>query len=161
MISWEYMAGMIDADGSIGTTTTGAKRNVVGRVIIANTNQEFLYTLKAQFGGTISIRKQGAKEGWKPFGSISWTNRQAEHILVNILPFLLIKKKQAELCLELIQMKNASKNERYDYIPKSVEGLNGRVVAQLKPEVRAKETKIREMITSLNKRGVPVNGTSL
>ena len=156
MISWEYLAGMIDADGSIGTTTTGATRNLVGRVIIANTNQEFLYTVKSQFGGTVTIRKKGAKEGWKPFGSIAWTNRQAEIILENVLPFLIIKKKQAELCLELIQMKNLAKNERYDYVPRSVEGLSGRVVAQLKPEIRLRENEIRASITELNKKGVSI-----
>lgn len=157
MITWEYMAGMIDADGSIGTTTTGTKRNVVGRVIIANTNHEFLHTLKAQFGGTVSVRKKGHKENWKPFGSISWTNRQAEIILENVLPFLIIKQKQAKLCLELIRMRDVAKNERYDYIKSSVEGLSGRVVAQLKPEIRMRETEIRENITALNKKGVIVD----
>lgn len=159
MISWEYMAGIIDADGCINTTKTGAKRNVVGRVTIANTNQEFLHTLKTQFGGTVSIRKTGAKKGWKPYGSISWTNRQAEHILLNVLPFLLIKKKQAELCLELIQMRNTSKKERYDYVFNPVTKLPGRVVAQLKPEIRNREETIGEMIRDLNKIGVPVDGT--
>jgi hypothetical protein len=152
------MAGMIDADGSIGTTTTGANRNVVGRVIIANTNQGFLYTLKAEFGGTVTINKKGHKEGWKPFGSISWSNRQAEIILTNVLPFLIIKKQQAELCLELIQMRNLTKSERYNYIPRPVAKMTGRSVAELKPEIRAREEEIGALIRVLNKKGVPVNG---
>ena len=147
---------MIDADGSIGTTKTGANKNVVGRVIIANTNHEFLYKLKDEFGGSVSTKKVGAKEGWKPFGSISWTNRQAEKILLNVLPFLIIKKKQAELCLELIQMRNLSKRERYDYLPNPVTGLAGRVVANLKPEIRKREDEISEIIKGLNKKGVSV-----
>ena len=157
MISWEYMAGMIDADGCINTTKTGVNRNVVGRVTIANTNHMFLQTLKDEFGGTLALRKQGAKKGWKPYGSISWTNRQAEHIIKNVLPFLIIKKRQAELCLELIQMRNISKRDRYDYVPTPVTGLPGRVVAQLKPEIRQRETEIGEMIRALNKKGVPIS----
>jgi hypothetical protein len=156
-ISWEYLAGMIDADGSIGTTLTGANKNVVGRVIVANTNHDFLRTLKEEFGGSLSLRKVGAKEGWKPFGSISWTNRQAEVILVNVLPFLLIKKKQAELCLELIQMRNLPKSDRYIYIPRPVAKMSGRSVTELKPEIRQREEEIGSLIRELNTRGVPVN----
>lgn len=157
MISWQYLAGMIDADGSIGTTRTGAKRNVVGRVMVANTNQEFLYTLKNEFGGTVSIRDKGHKKNWKPFGLICWSNRQAEIILENVLPFLIIKKKQAELCIELIQMRNASKKERYNYISNPVVGLKGRVVAQLKPNIRAREEELSALIKSLNTKGISIN----
>ena len=154
MISWQYLAGMIDADGSIGTTRTGIKRNVVGRVIVANTNQEFLYTLKNEFGGSVSIRAKGHKENWKPFGAICWSNRQAEIILENVLPFLIIKKKQAELCIELIQMRNLSKRERCDYVSSSTVGLKGRVTAQLKLEIRAREEELSALIRSLNTKGI-------
>jgi hypothetical protein len=157
-ISWEYLAGMIDADGSIGTTTTGSNKNIVGRITVANTNQSFLYTLKENFGGSVSIRKTGAKEGWKPYGSITWSNRKAENILINVIPFLIIKKQQAELCLELIQMRNLTKTERYAYIPRPVAKMTGRSVAELKPEIRAREEEIGALIRVLNTRGVPVHG---
>jgi hypothetical protein len=156
-ISWEYLAGMIDADGSIGTTLTGANRNVVGRVIVANTNQNFLHTLKEHFGGYVMINKKGFKENWKPYGCITWTNRKAELILTNVLPFLIIKKKQAELCLELIQMRNLPKNERYTYVPRPVAKMSGRSVTELKPEIRQREEEIGSLIRELNTKGVPVS----
>ena len=148
---------MIDADGSIGTTLTGANRNVVGRVIVANTNHDFLRTLKEEFGGSLSLRKVGAKEGWKPFGSITWSNRQAEVVLTNVLPFLLIKKEQAKLCLELIQMRDLPKNKRYTYISRPVAKMSGRSVAELKPEIRQREEEIGALIRQLNTKGVPVD----
>ena len=154
LISWEYLAGIIDADGSIGTTKTGTNKNVVGRVIVANTNHEFLTILKNEFGGNLSLRKEGHKPGWKPYGSLTWSNRQAEIILENIYPFLIIKKKQAELCLELIRMRNLSKSDRYNYVPKSTAKFMGRTVTELKPEIRQREEEIGTLIRSLNTKGV-------
>lgn len=156
MISWEYLAGMIDADGSIGTTRTGANRNVVGRVIVTNTNHDFLRILKEQFGGSLNLRSIGSKENWKPYGSIIWTNRGAEMILEQVLPYLIIKKRQAELCLELIQMRNLPKSERCDYVPTPTATMPNRVLAQLKPDIREREEAIGAMIRELNKKGVSV-----
>ena len=156
-ISWEYLAGMIDADGSIGTTRTGKNRNVIGRVALANTNHEFLKTIQAQFDGNLYLSKKGSKPGWKPYGSLHWTNRFAEKILIEIIPFLIIKQEQGKLCLELIQMKDLSKRERYDYVPSPTTGLTGRVVAQLKPEIRKREDDIGALIRSLNTKGVPID----
>lgn len=156
MISWQYLAGMIDADGSIGTTRTGRKRNVVGRVIVANTNQAFLYTLKDNFGGTVSIRDKGSKEGWKPFGSIAWSNRKAEMILSNTLPYLIIKAEQAKLCLELIRMRDLSKSERFVYEKHPQKNFTERTLATLKPEIRAREEFLATELKRLNKKGVPI-----
>lgn len=149
MISWEYLAGMIDADGSIGTTKTGKNKNIVGRVIVANTDHDFLRTLQNQFDGYISLRSVGQKENWKPFGCITWSNRKAETILENVKPFLLIKQRQAELVLELIRMKNAPKSERFDYTKH-----NSGAFAVLKPEIKTRETEIASTISLLNKKGI-------
>jgi hypothetical protein len=153
MISWQYLAGMIDGDGSIGTTRTGRKRNVVGRVIVANTDQRLLYALKDSFGGTVSIRDKGSKEGWKPFGSIAWTNRQAEKILDNTLPYLIVKAEQAEICLSLIRMRDISKKERYTYERVQTINLVNRSVMTLKPEIREIEEMYARQLNVLNKKG--------
>lgn len=78
MISWQYLAGLIDGEGSIGTTRTGKHRNVIGRVIITNTDTLLLELLRKDFGGSVSIRKTGSKPGWKPLGHIAWANRGAQ-----------------------------------------------------------------------------------
>lgn len=154
MISWEYLAGMVDADGSIGSTRTGKEKNIVGRVIVTNTNHEFLSLLKEQFGGSLSLRKKGHKHNWKPFGSLTWTNRQALYILQNIQPFLLIKKTQASICIELIKMKDAPKSERCDYHIRCDKNGRNRAVARLKPKIIMQEQKLSAMMNDLNKKGV-------
>lgn len=141
MISWQYLAGLLDGEGSIGTTKTGRRRNVIGRVQIANTDTVLLELLRAEFGGSISVRKTGAKPGWKPFASIAWTNRGAQRVLEGTLPYLLVKRSQAELCLRLIKMRDDPKSERYDYfrtqgghcrIKDSVANVQDAIVVQLK-----------------------------
>ena len=149
MISWEYLAGMIDADGSIGTTKTGKNGNIVGRVMVTNTNHDFLRTLQKEFGGYLSLRDKGSRPNWKPFGCITWSNRKAQVILENISPFLLIKKAQAELVIELIKMKDMPKSERCDYFKKDIGAIT-----ILKPEIIKRELEIALAINTLNKKGV-------
>lgn len=153
-ISWQYIAGIIDGEGSIGTTRTGKYRNVVGRVVVANTDSRLLYALQTVHKGTISIRPRGAKDGWKPFGSIAWSCRQAEYLLEKVLPFLIIKKEQALICLELIRMRDKSKQERFDYVKSPIQIFQNRVVVQLKPEIRRKEEYLTTELRRLNKRGI-------
>lgn len=147
MISWEYLAGMIDADGSIGTYFTKSGRVV--RVVIANTNHEFLKELQKQFGGSLSLREKGQKENWKPFGSITWSRIQAGIILKNIFPHLLIKKEQASTALDLLEYRKRPKNERLYYVRKEI-GAFGKI----KPEVLEIEEGFAKRIYKLNKKGV-------
>lgn len=141
MISWQYLAGLLDGEGSIGTTRTGKHRNVIGRVMITNTDTVLLELLRAEFGGSVTIRAIGSKPGWKPCAHISWTNRGAQKVLEGVLPYLLVKRSQAELCLELIRMRDVPKGERYDYfrtqgghcrIKDSVADTQDAIVVQLK-----------------------------
>jgi hypothetical protein len=157
-ISWQYLAGFLDGEGSIGTTRTGKYRNVVGRVTIANTDQRLLELLKTQFGGTISRRAQGSQPGWKPFASITWTNRGAQRLLEQVLPYLIAKRPQAELCLQLIRMRDVPKNERCEISLKPSTSRSGRspVVGRIRPEVFAIEVRIAEQLKALNRKGVPV-----
>lgn len=157
-ISFQYMAGMIDGEGCIGTTRTGRCRGTVGRLTIANTDHQFLILLKSEFGGTLRLNDRGTKIGWRAYGSITWSNRQALLILEAVLPFLLIKKRQAELCIELIRMRDAAKNERYEYrrrapagAPPTLGSHPGGLV--LRPEVIEQETRLAAAIRSLNRKG--------
>lgn len=154
MIHVAYLAGMIDGEGCIGTTRTGKARSLVARVTIANTNHACLRSLKESFGGSVTVRAKGAKETWKPFGAICWTNRDAQRVLEATLPYLLIKKPQALLALELIKMRDVPKSERCDYIPAPVEGAPNRRFARVKPHVRLMEESIAAQLKHHNKKGV-------
>ena len=155
-ISWQYLAGFLDGEGSIGTTRTGKLRNVVGRVTIANTDHAILELIKSQFGGTITRRERGNKPGWRPFCSISWTNRSALSLLEGVLPYLILKRAQAELCIQLIRMKDQPKSERCVFVHTPTRGFPSRILARISPEVQAAEQAIAMQIKEMNRKGVPI-----
>lgn len=158
MISWEYLAGIIDGEGSIGTTKTGYPPNIVGRVIVANTDLRLLTALNEFFGGYMTVRSKGQKSNWKPFATLTWTGRQAEKILVGARPFLIIKGEQADLCLELIRMRDVSKDIRCERV--TITAVDGRKVPslRLRPEIREQEEALAAEIRRLNTKGVKVEG---
>jgi hypothetical protein len=151
---WAYLAGLIDGEGSIGTTRTGKRGDIVGRLIIANTNHDFLRMLQARFGGgSLNLKKAGQKEGWRPYGNIAWTQLQARKLLEATLPYLFIKRRQAELCLDLMRMRDWPKGKRYflKYGP-SARQISPFLV--VRSEVRALEEQIAASIRELNRKGV-------
>ena len=152
-ISWQYLAGFLDGEGSIGTTHSGKSRLVTGRVTIANTNHELLHLLKAQFGGSVSVRKAGSKPGWRPFGSVTWTGRKAQYILERVLPYLILKREQAELCLQLIRMRDQPKSVRFDWVHRPLPKMPSRHFCIVKPEVVAQEMALAARMKELNRKG--------
>ena len=151
---WAYLAGIIDGEGSIGTTRTGKYRNVVGRLIVANTNEALLHTLKQRHGGTITKRKKAFGEGWKPFCSIAWTNRGALRILETVLPYLIVKRPQAEVCIRLIRMRDRPKNERFIFIHDPCPGMPSRHNMRVRPEVSEQEFSLAVQLKTLNRKGI-------
>lgn len=100
---WIRLAAFIDGEGSILINERrSAKRTNWGswlRVVIANTDPRLPRWLLLTFGGTIVVARRRAKENHRY--AIKWhvSCRQAEELLRECLPFLLIKKEQAEIAL--------------------------------------------------------------
>lgn len=76
---------------------------IVARVEVSNTDIRMIRWLKANFGGNIlwSNRKHTLSGKWKPLYRISYAGHSVEKILGFALPYLQIKREQAELALEL------------------------------------------------------------
>ena len=99
-----YLAGIIDGEGYIGIGmnkgTDNRQPQYVLRISIAQSNQPFLVCLRDKWGGLGSIcvnrSPRQAKVGYRWHISAN----QAASILEDILPYLVIKKPQAELALE-------------------------------------------------------------
>lgn len=153
MITNAYLAGIIDGEGSIGTTKTGTPRHIVIRVVIANTNVHLLDRLQIDFGGTFSVRERGHQPGWKPFASLAWTGRGAESILKRVLPYLIVKRAQALIALELMEGRNRPRSERLAYRHVPAPGMPSRIVGELRPEIAAKEEAYAVELRRLNKKG--------
>lgn len=98
-----YMAGIIDGEGSISVnqqTQKGHKYNYL-RVEVANSNPVLAPYMKRITGyGSIYIMKHLNPE-WKD--RINWAvfGFNAGNLLSDILPYLIVKKKQAEYGLKL------------------------------------------------------------
>lgn len=112
-----YCAGIIDADGTIGIKRSTYAMRVRGdagapvfseRICVKQVTPEAVDLLKRLFGGCRGIDSPSAKRG-KPLHVWQVTDRQAVTCLRSVLPYLRIKRMQAENCLALREVKEQSK----------------------------------------------------
>lgn len=107
-----YIAATVDCEGTLGAGEHCNRGNWTIRayLVVGNTNVNLLNWLYYTSGiGSIGNGNNHPKEGHKP--SFVWRvtgGRQLQWLLKIIYPYLIIKKKQAELLLELTEMKSLS-----------------------------------------------------
>ena len=98
-----YVAGIIDGEGSIYLVNThnGYKnhRSMELHVKVGMTNEWIINFLLMQFGGTKFIRKQHQIIRYKQVYEWSANGKKAGEFLKIILPYLQIKRPQAELAI--------------------------------------------------------------
>lgn len=103
-----YMAGLIDGEGCIGiykTCGSGKHRRVYPQYVMSlgmsNTHLGVIKWICQMFGGTYHIANSGAKN---PKYSVAWswkiTARHAKWVLEQVIPYLRIKRDQAEIAIE-------------------------------------------------------------
>ena len=98
-----YLAGFLDGEGHIGITRSIPRVNT-GRhchymiVTIANTHKPIMEKLKRRWGGVLVWRK-ASKESDTIIGNLRLSSIAAANLLREIEPYLVVKKKQAELAL--------------------------------------------------------------
>jgi hypothetical protein len=117
-----YAAGVIDSDGSIGIRrSTYAARHGQGtqpvfsaRVCCKQITPEAVSLLKEMFGGSLMLQPPSVTRG-KPLHYWEVHSRQAVQCLRLVLPFLRIKRVQAENCIALYALVERSKCERVAY----------------------------------------------
>lgn len=138
-----YLAGIIDGEGSIMVIHHNSNKEFghkweywVLRVLIANTDKRLLDWLLERFGGGYSIgisKKNTHKDTYQ------WRvdSKRALPVLMAALPYLILKKEQANLALDMI----------------STHKLVGRKGHT--QETFEKRKALAERIKSLNKRGKP------
>lgn len=115
-----YLAGAVDSDGTIGIkrSTYGMRHNNGGgptfseRVALRQVTPEIPTMLHAHFGGALYMTK-GYPLAGKGRALYSWavTDLRATACLKAILPFLRVKRAQAENCLVLRALKVRSKRK--------------------------------------------------
>jgi hypothetical protein len=114
-----YLAGIIDADGTIGVkrSTYGMRHNNGGqpvyseRICVKQVERCAVWKLKQLFGGSFYHASPSASRGRRLW---VWqvTDRRAAIALAVLMPYLQIKRRQAENCLRLRMLKIRSKRVR-------------------------------------------------
>lgn len=109
-----YLAGVIDSDGSIGISRRTEKKNSKGysyREIIQLTWKKtdqtvaFVEMLKNIYGGSTGFYKGGFNNSTDTV-KYSADGKKAERMAKDLLPYLRLKRGQAELLLEMRSIKN-------------------------------------------------------
>lgn len=115
-----YCAGVIDSDGTIGVKRQSYAMRIIGdcaqvtysaRICVRQVSTEALQILSSTFGGNVRPAKTYAKRG-KPMWGWEIKDLIAERTLIALLPYLRIKKAQAENCLALRSLIAKSKVAR-------------------------------------------------
>lgn len=116
-----YAAGIIDADGNISIRRdTYAMRRSSGdcgpvyreRVSVKQVEPEAITLLHESFGGSTFIWTPRRPRS-RPMYSWQIVARMATVMLTAMLPYLRIKRRQAELCLELRKLNEESRLQRF------------------------------------------------
>lgn len=108
---WPYLAALTDGEGTISIGSNWLKadngetyRRHYLQMGIANTDRRLMQWLISNFGGRYyswepENRRQKTGYLWRPSGK-----KNQERFLLGILPYLVIKRRQAELALEYTRL---------------------------------------------------------
>ena len=137
-----YMAGFMDGEGTITANYRKSERGFPSlhfRAIIFNTNLNILERLKVTWGGRLSLFQAPRSIKHKKMYCLYWGGKDCLPVLEAIIPYLVIKKRQAEIVLDMSKL-----THHYE------KGHFGRIVS---PEVQKARECLGEEIKQLNHRG--------
>lgn len=118
-----YLAGAMDSDGSIGIrrstyamrVTRDARQPVFSeRIGLKQVTPQIPMLLKETFGGTLHLQGPSAVKG-RPLYSWEATNKVAADALREMLPYLRVKREQAENALALRASKERPRRETHTH----------------------------------------------
>ena len=103
-----YLAGFIDGEGTITAnfrlTSRSKKEAVHYRLMLHNTNLEILKYFQGLWGGRLSLYGTPRSPKHKQVYCLYWGGKDSDPILNQLLPYLKVKKRQAEIALELSKL---------------------------------------------------------
>ena len=138
-----YLAGFIDGEGTV--TVTHARQRLAHCVspvlVVCNTYLPVMEHLRGRFGGTIS-KREVKKAHHRHVYILYWSSRRAVQLMEAVLPYLIIKRRHAELVIELSKL-------RFEYRQRP----DGKRVRMVPDEtLAAREPLVAELI-QINRRG--------
>lgn len=146
-----YIAGFFDGEGGIGITRKLTHNSYQLRLSICNTNFEVIKLIHEITGGSLYFEKRvGDKQilQRQPIARLQIGGKLAEKLLIDCLPYLIVKKPQAELGIEFSQW--------WWTLPRNKKGVMGRFA--FTQEMWNTAEQYYEKMRELNKRVyVPIN----
>ena len=102
-----YLAGLIDGEGCLNFYRTSNKScakgyTFVARLAISNCDVETLMQIREQLQIGRVVKKPQQKGNRKPAYNLCFYAREVRHLLPLVMPYLRIKRKQAELVLGFV-----------------------------------------------------------
>jgi hypothetical protein len=161
-----YLAGAVDSDGSIGIRRSTYAQRVTGdarhatyseRVSFKQVTPQVPELLHATFGGSLMVQSPSVTRG-RPLHYWEATNQVAAKALVALLPYLRIKRQQAEACLSLRASKDLPRREqrvhREAAISETRYGPTAIRRLEVSPAILAERERLYLAIKELNRVGV-------
>jgi len=152
----QYLAGLIDGDGTLYIEVTSNKRGGFvfyphTKIALAKEEAWLLKSIREHYGGSYRIYPE------KGFAEWSLTNREINKKLLNdIMPFLKLKKRRAELVLEGIEIMNQRKPP-YTLPRESVLKLM-RIVEQIRKECKSHRRRLIKWTYDVVKQTIDESG---
>lgn len=108
-----FLAGLIDGEGSLSISKNNIKwnsRSFLATISLYNNNEKLIKHVQKLFGGCLySVRIRDLKKHAPSF-QIMWRGKKIFLVLSYIRPFLIAKKKQADLMLIFCTKKKGSRS---------------------------------------------------
>lgn len=115
-----YLAGIIDGEGTfyIGQEAKNCK-SFNSRIVVVNTSKSLIDWIHFTFGGMVYSRTNTKNPNWKV--KYEWVCKKSEILLLcdMILPYLVCKKKQAEIMIEFRKTFNVPRG-RCNPVPENI-----------------------------------------
>lgn len=126
---WAYIAGMIDGDGSITisrhsyTPKTYPRPYYSPQLCIYNTNKEVIDTI-GEWIGFGGVYKKEYKNHYRTQYIFRLFGKKAKLVLQGVLPYLIIKREQAEIVLDLPWTRDSVNREAHEEAKYKISELN-------------------------------------
>jgi len=132
--NWSYLAGLMDGEGHISLLKNRKHLKSDGFALtlnigITNTNLPLMKWLVSNFGGVYYTRyssdnsnpRWSDRYDWFPKG-----RKNKEELLLGVLPYLIIKREQAEIALEFLRLDYSKNPEQRQVFVQRLNDLNRR-----------------------------------
>lgn len=139
-----YIAGMIDGEGTISISQFHRNGGItlIPYIKIGNTNKDVITYLHERIGGNAQTRHRPGNDHHKPcYYTVTSSGARVLGLLPEILPYLIIKRKQAELLMEFCQSR--------------FHALNGK--SSKEAHYSQREWELLTEIRKLNRKGPPIH----